>query len=382
VDREDDRPGENAVDREETTPYCANMPPQENAAPRAPSWVEPSSITPLGYVPDDAPEESDDALGDILALSDTGLYADVTWYLYRIPRLGQAGVTKPARTGGPKYCARFTGALDIEHVRETVGGGLYRIAGTRRGQMFFNRRFEIDGPEKVIDQAPTAPSAPSEPSGEISALRLEIQALTKALGQRTETVSSPSVGSGMSLIEILELVKHLTPPQRNGDAAMVETMLKMVEKGISLGEAREPGKENGWATAIQSLGPLLERIVTARQQPRRGPAAPGPARPVASAVSPAATQSRAEVVDENPRMTAVIDALANGIENEIPPADLAITAATILRPLELTMLRSAGVDGILAELEILKDRYPVFGGLAVRPYLEALFAELSDESEE
>jgi hypothetical protein len=370
-------------DDEQLDPIIVEPPPgQDNGLP--PGLDE----------PDDA---GADDFGDFLALADES-FRDATWFIWRRAVPGEPVV--PGSKGTPKYVCKLVGPIDLDTIAQRVGGGSFRICGYRGTpfRKFIERPFEVDGPRKVHDTerapAPAPPTNGSAPADMAAAVTAAIAAGFARLEQKLQP--PPAAAPAMSFKDLIEAAKLMRPDpvqQENPNENTINAMMGLIKQGIELGATREPGAGTDWVAVIDKAMPIADKLVSALGQRRGVP----PRRPPQGQPVP---PSRAEVIETPPpapepepapegvnvRMAAVVDSLARsieamGTEREVEPADFAATAETVLLPAELSMLRLATTDSLMAELLQTVDQFPVFKTPQARVFVDAVLSDLRGPTE-
>jgi len=358
------------------------MPPRAPKKSDPPPRIEIPDTEPLPPIEDLVEDDPD--YGDLLALSDAE-YSDATWYVWRqqIP-----GDPMPRRPYGnaPTYLAMLTGPLNLEAIRQQVGGGFFRVQGWRKKHCFKRFTINFEGPRKefavdaVRDPLVTSSvTSPGDPSVQAAILR-QLDSIERRLNERTAAVTpaAPAKDPVELAIMLAKVIRSGEGVQGSPDKVVVDAMLGMLKEGISLGQGREPDQAprgTDWAAVIEKAMPLVDRVVTAMS---------------ARAMQMRYERARsAEVVDETQsqpldaagiRMTAVIDALARAVADEIPPEDFADSMIHMLEPQELAMLKITTADQAMADLAGVIKRYPILSTPLAREYIAQVLAELNRPS--
>jgi hypothetical protein len=234
----------------------------------------------------DLGEQFDDPLAELLGLGD-----DIRWTVFKISG-------KPGEKGG--YCDTYTGAaLSLEVLRETWGGGRYRIQGNRQdGTWAKQKTVEILAPLKPAATTQPTPLA-SQPLSElaqlISAVRPQqdssgsdkvLQALTAMIDSQGKLLAgllSRPAPEGPKLLDILALIKAGREEEKG-----IDVLLKGIALGKDLGGGGSDNPE--LALAGQGLAVIREIIAKKDAQPagdKPAPALPKPApTPAATATAP------------------------------------------------------------------------------------------------
>lgn len=356
----------------------------------------------------DDPTGAEDALGDFQTLTEeTG--RDSYWIVWR--RRTPGAVDKNTNPSTPTYVCKILGALDLDELKRTVGGGSFRVCGyTANGRKFGERSVTFEGPRKLVadDSPPVIPAATVSPvvtvqsAAPASDLVVLLQRMDARLDRLERTpLAAPVAPPVMSFSDVIEAAKAMKGERSDPDANVVSSMVGILQQGIELGKSavKSGGEPAGtdWAVVVEKVAPSLERLLGAMLARRPMPAQmrrPMPANPAAvqSDKTPSPSGSVAEVIPDdqagdpepgNVRMAAVVDALARAIDGmgtpeEIEPADFAVTVETILSPLELSTLRIGTTDQLMGELSGLVDRFPALGKAQARPYVDAVLSALRD----
>lgn len=331
-----------------------------------------------------------DDLGDLFALSDES-YRDVVWYVWRRRIAGEV-VDRRSNPNAPIYVAKVVGPIDLDDLAKLIGGGSFRLCGFRAGRKIIERPIEVDGPKKshAIDLAAgPAPAAATPPADVAQVVAAAVERVLERIEQRMSANTPPNNNGGMTFKDAIEMAKLMRgEPQGSPDAALVQSYVGILKEGIALGTQRENPTGTDWGAVVEKSLPLLEKmiggILTRRPVPvrRAAPPAPGQRPPSHAEVVQDQPQPPAdESVGESVRMSAVVDSLARaveamGTENEIEPADFAVTVETILDPGELSMLRLTTTDGLMAELARVSERFPSLVTPQARVFVDAVLTAL------
>jgi hypothetical protein len=356
-----------------------------------PAIFDPENNGHGGEVDDET--DLEDEFGELTALTDES-YREAQWIVWR---RRPPGSSAPRGQVAATYLAKFIGPLDLEAIREKVGGGSFRICGYLKGRKFVERPVDFEGPLKVYPNEPQPVSAPvvQSPAGadQLAAVLTRVMDRLEHV-ERIVTHPPAPPAAPMTMADVIAAAKMLRPEPAAAPAeAAIGNMVQLLQQGIELGAQREPREGTDWAAIIEKALPLLEKTVTAALSRRPGQ----PVRRATPAATPPASGSHAEVVatepaaptpeGESPRMTVVIEALARaiaamGTETEIDPAGFAETVETVLEPAEAAMLRLGTVDQLMAELEAVADRFPVFRAPQARVFVDAVLKELREPTTE
>jgi hypothetical protein len=370
---------------------------------RADSPAEPEIVIPelpdpvemaQGAVPDDNEDEDDFDVGDLIALTDQQ-FADVVWYIWRQMMPGE--VPPPGRKFHPRaptYVGLVRGSLDLEAIKEQVGGGTFRVRGLRGKRTVKNFCLNIDAPPKrfAVDGVLSAPAFTAQPavmSAAAAPVNREVLELLQKVAAQLEKLSAPPAGLGLAdLLTIVKVLPSLAPQQSLGGDVLKEAM-GLFREGLSVGRTVEGGEgADKWALAIEKLAPLAERVIVGMAA-RRG-AARGATAPPASSPAGAPVEARAEVVEplseSTLRMGAVIDALARTIAANGDPAMFADYLEVQLPPLELAPLRAEGVtaERVIADLEAngAITKYPILHSASAHAFIDAVLVQLRTEPDD
>jgi len=330
-------------------------------------------------------------LGDIGLLSDPS-YQDWEWHIHRIR--DKAEMAANPQGGNRELMGRRTGPIDLIELQEQFGGGVFELWGFKdigdgRGKRLRKKpSFVIAGPRKRFDLPAAAVSLASvSVPGTDPVLVRVLEAIDQRLGKLEQSQTAAPVPTLKDMAETMLMLDKLRAPQAvpEGDPSekIVHTYFAMVEKGIELGQAREPIGERGgidWAKAIEVGAPLLERLLS-RAAARR------PLRPGAAPPPPAGEASGAAVVEEAPpqishRWATAIESMAGAIASGEDPSDFAVTLERILNQQELGMLRLSTTDKVMNDLAAAGDALPILRTPEARSFVDATLAELRNPSTE
>lgn len=187
----------------------------------------------------------------------------VKWIVHKIS-------TRPGDKGG--WCAEYqTGELSLSGIRDTFGGGRYKIQGRRisGGQIITQRTLDIvetpkppgaNGGSPGIDVAALA--AALKP-GDNAMLPLLLKMMDSNTQQMTALFGSLNRGSDNkqpSAMELVALVKALQPEKRNEEEGAVSLLLK----GLELGREMGGGGSTDWMDLAKSGLGLVKPLVEAQ----------------------------------------------------------------------------------------------------------------------
>lgn len=213
--------------------------------------------------------------------------------------------SKPGERGG--YCARYaSGDLNLDTIRETFGGGKYRIKGTDNAGKWVlgaSRTIEI----MDLPRPPTAPNTPTpgfgdlasilqavKPSGDGNAdmFKLIIAMMDNNAKMFAAMMERPRQET--TLADTLALIKE-TRENKDGASDAVKLLMQGLELGQKLGGG-ETGLMDIAAKGLDMIQPLITAQANAPPAPKPGPAIAAPATPGApSTPAPNAPRATPEV---------------------------------------------------------------------------------------
>lgn len=345
-----------------------------------------------GDTPPSAPQDFGD-IGDVAQLADP-TYTDWTWWVYRVKTREEQ--RSAPRSKSKVVVTKLTGPLDVIEIQKQYGGGVYEFWGFHGGALRIRQTHELDGPRKVWDQPSSV--TPSVTLQDAAAAPSRTDALLERLLEKLSNPPAPAPAPQSltdQLTAVVQVAKMLQPPAPASTDQQLSGMLELFRQGVEMGTKREPG-EGGtdWAAIIDKGAPVVEKLVGAMLAGRPRRPAPPPAQrrsqPPSSAEVIADPPPPEPTEDQSsPGMAAVVAALARavdaiGTEDEIPPDDFAATVATVLEPRELSLLCMGSTDQLMAELEAVAHRFPVFApgsNQAARTFVEAVLGVLRSPPE-
>lgn len=247
--------------------------------------------TRVETVESDAPDEgaelletgtlpNDDAALDAAAaaldeLRELGGDEVIQWTVFKVS-------SGPGGKGG--YCGRFSsGDLSLDMIRDTWGGGKYRIRGTDQARKWVtgaSRTVELMDMPKAAGATPAPITPPQDfqglaailaavkPSGDANA---QMMTLLTAIVNRPPPPAPPQMGIG----EILALIKEMRPESKGKDST--ELLMEGIRLGRDLaGGGGETGLMDIAARGLDMIAPIVKAQALA---PKAAPriAAPAPA---------------------------------------------------------------------------------------------------------
>lgn len=214
----------------------------------------------------------------------------VKWIVHKIS-------SKPGEKGG--WCAEYqTGELSLAGIRDTFGGGRYKIQGRRisGGQVVTQRTLEIvEAPKPPglnggagLDVAALATALKPGDSGMTVMLPLLLK-MIESQGAQTAAMmnamaSRPAEKS--NLTEILALINATRPKERNSD---VNILLEGLKLGREFGGGGETGMMDIAAKGLDMIRPMIAAQAKAAPPPPVRAALPPPAPAAAPIEAPAPT---------------------------------------------------------------------------------------------
>jgi hypothetical protein len=337
--------------------------------------------------------EREEMLGDAAVLGDPAIQG-LTW---RVWKLSNAGETlQLGHRGQGIYWCSMTGPLDLEYLRAVLGGGTFRFVGrgeTPTGervaethvQTFVGPNKQPPPPVPQPNMAAAEPASNGHGDPSLAAVVAELRELRKELQHPPQ----PPVDPFAMVERIAALMSTLRPEAGAPQSAekILEFGLGMMERGMKIGEQREPGEETMLET-ITKLAPLAKDVLQVLKPAPRPvtfarPVAPGTTSPGSPAPASTPGPSEPEVTQVNPhRVAALVDTVARAIERGTPPPQMAYTAEDMLDDNELQWLHQQDGDGLTAILVQHFKAYPVFGTDAGKSYVNKfLLALRADEGE-
>jgi len=326
-------------------------------------------------------------LGDLESL-DGAAFDNLTWYVYRLDDGdGEAG-------GG--YIAKIVGRLDLDRLREQVGGGRFRLFGkfpSAEHRAPIRRVVTIVGPRLTFDDDASAPAStpprlfrPAAPrDDEMQQLRAdldELRSLVREIPTQLRALSGNVPSPEMRTIaDVLGMVKEIMP-QPPDPAAQVAGIMQVWERGVDAGRRAENGG-GGFAELARELAPLvgafLQRATTPTPAPEKtGAMTAAPAAPIVVA-PPARSPANGVAPDRTPaqRVNDISAALALAIQNGASGADLADLAEQLCTPDELDGIRAVSGAQLLELIPPgTRAMYPALQRGDVAEIFEAMIREL------
>lgn len=203
----------------------------------------------------------DDLVADLNDTSD-----DAELRLYRQTVLG-GKASMPFLDSFP--VDKFSFSQLQKYIKDTYGGGEYRIHIRANGKLVVNRLMEIEAPTvKELRQSPIGEA------GGILATVLERQ--EKMHQQMLQMMQSQNAApSRREMLEEMMLFKQLfdrgdTTGAANGLAQIRDTLSVLGDLGIEIGGQKEP-QEPGFGDLLEKMSPLLMAGISQPQQQQRKP---------------------------------------------------------------------------------------------------------------
>jgi len=344
---------------------------------------------------DESPSQERD-LGDLAALAE----ADAGWR-WQVHRLKSAEEMQRNPRSKPRvWVTTVHGAVDLKDFHDQHGGGAYEFWGSVNGGLKTKIRIELDGEPKprLFTPAPAAPYTPAV-NGSLEAEK-RIDRLERMLELLIARPQAAAPATGLKeTVEALAVMHSMIPQATPGPGADMKTIFELVDRGIEIGQGREPAQagEDGQASTVLRLAEVVAPLATRfldqmaagrrRPMPNPGPAPPPPpptGHPGAQH-TPTEPVSRAEVVEPDERarrvmqsrMIVLIDELAAGIREQQPVDEVADAVEVLVPPSDMA--------GILAlpDAMVIQDivnrasgGYPELDSDAGRAYMAAVLGEL------
>lgn len=238
------------------------------------------------------PDPDMDVIEELKALAgDDG----VKWIVHKIS-------TKPGERGG--WCAEYqTGELSLSGLRDTFGGGRYKIQGRgiSGGRIIAQRTLDvIDTPKPPgangganggIDVAALAAALKPGDNAMLPLLLKMMESNTQQMTALFNGLNRQSDNKQPSAMELVALIKALQPEKRDGEESAVALLLKGLDLGREMG-----GGGTDWMDLAKSGLGLVKPLVEA--QARAAPALPAPVAP--PAVTPPALAPPAQSAQPAP----------------------------------------------------------------------------------
>lgn len=313
----------------------------------------------------------------------------LSWTVVKVP-------TKPGERGG--YCARYTsGDLSLDTIRETFGGGKYRVRGTDNAGKW------VPGASKTIEvmELPRAPQpiAPANtpamgeiaqliqamrPSGEGNSQTMQLlMGMIQAQGEMFKAIMNRPEPQHSSLAETLALIKATRP--EGGDSA-VNMLVKGLEMGQKLGGG-ETGMLDIAREGLSALAPLIAQQA-AQPAPQRVlvPRAPAPVVALPAGAAPAAPVSQ-PVPENNPMLQqlawlrAQVNTLVIQAMRDRDPELYALVLLDNLPPFitEEQLLERLSAPDAVAQLAALDGRVTAHAAW-FEAFRQAILAQFDDEN--
>ncbi len=336
-------------------------------------------------------EIDQEKMGDIAILSDPS-YQDWEWHIWRFRT--KTELAADPQGGVRELIEKRVGPIDVFELREQLGGGVFELWG------FFNNGdgggkrlrkkpvFTFAGPRKRYDvpilPTPAPAAVPQAPASDPALIRIldridmRLDQLKDGTGSKAPTLKDMAD----TLMTLDALRKRGDQPVANPEREIVNTYFAMVEKGIELGQQRDPSVAptgTDWAKVFELGLPLIDRLISRYGQIRRPPPRPAPSPGDKSTPSAAAVVDQPnEVPEMNHRWPTAIESLANAIADGEDPREFAITLEHILNKQEIGQLRLATLDQVMSELQVAFETYPILKTDQARMFIEALLAEIKN----
>lgn len=233
--------------------------------------------TGAGTVLDDSAVET--AMAALDELRTVGGDDVFTWTVYKVS-------SKPGEKGG--YCARYSsGELSLDTIRETFGGGRYRIRGTDQ----FNKW--VTGASRTVEvielpKPPAGPAPPAfgdiaeilkaiKPSGDGNADMLKLVIAMMDSNAKMFSAMMERKSEGSSLNDTLALIKATRE-----DKGSATDAVKLLMQGLELGQKLGGGETGLMDIAVKGLD-MIQPLIAAQAN---APAAPKPAPAIAAPATP------------------------------------------------------------------------------------------------
>jgi hypothetical protein len=349
---------------------------------------------PERYPPADTPEPAGPEVGDVGELADTR-YTEYSWSIYRLRSVEE--INRSPQAGPRSLVTKRVGPIDILELQREFGGGIYEFwayfdqndgAGKR---LRFRRVYAVDGPRKDVTSTVT-PHAPAPVPGldpQVTAMLGAINRTLERLEARAAVPATPAAAvQAFPFKELVELTKMLNDRSTPALAgATVTDMMGLVQQGIELGKATQPGSEQSTlAVVLEKLAPSITQLagtlLSRRAPPPRSRPLGGPVDSSARVVSE--PEPPPPPSDDETRMSAAIDALARAVIEQTPAEDFAFVLEHSLSREQVAMLRLGSTEQIMGQLSeggaMLK--YPILATEAAAPYLDSVLAELRTPANE
>jgi hypothetical protein len=257
--------------------------------------VPPESEDTLGLETGEEGVLRADPLQELLGLGD-----DIRWYVYKVSG-------KPGDKGG--YCDTYTGeSLSVEVLRDTWGGGRFRIRGHSQDGKFAGQS-TIDVLEPIKPAAPLAgPAAPSlKELAEILATRSGDQGTAAAMAALTAMINSQATQIAAlmnrpaqpqtSLVDILALIKA-TREEGGGVKGAIDTLLQGFNLARDLGGGGGTDELSVAKSGIDLVAKLIAENKAGKPAEKPASPKPGPALAAQPPATPAPGNGAAEPTPE------------------------------------------------------------------------------------
>lgn len=372
-----------------------------------------------GAPPDDAnaftdPEDVDDL--DFLLDAST---PDLTWFIERYK--SQDEINTNPRGKGLVFVAKLPAPIDLNAFHREYGGGVYRFARQLgNGHFDGSRRVELDGPPRVRVFDPPrvvsngnghpAPAAvygqgpPMDPQTRY--LRLLAKEIRALRAEAAQARSAPVVAAQPAGLDMIGTIFNLADRMANRATTVPDTLTPVIEaftKGLDLGTAREPvtaATGTDWVAIAREAAPIVKEMLgglAAAARARQGGMRPNPSivtpppassgdtmanPPNTGATSPPPAPATESVDDMAAvRWRGLVDSLARAIGRGGNPVDWTDSLPDMMLEADLTQLRLAGPERIMAELKPQAGTYPILDTPAAEAFVRRVHAELVNPSE-
>jgi hypothetical protein len=324
----------------------------------------------------------EDALGDAVDFDDPR-FANAKWKIYR---LNDDGTVPPGAPGVGVFLRSWVGPLDMDKVRDAIGGGCFRLVGTMPDRSRPSYIVAIEGPRIVPPAAVTTPASPAPgSSSEVAELRAEIRQLASSLAQPRQTDPLELFRTSLEYARSL-----LPPPPPPAGAELMQGMFTMFDRGYRLG--RDGGAdEDRSSSPIAELAREVLPLVTALSNASRNAPAPAPALSTgtpgelaarAQAQTPALPASRPTTSDER-RVDMLTEILAKAIARNQDVHELVEVVDGILTDEESANLAHATPEVLLLRIgEPRRALYPSLSNERAVPYLTRFLEQFRAEDDD
>lgn len=355
--------------------------------------------------PDDELPEDDDVAevlsdpGDLAALADAS-YSEWKWHVFRVRSPEDMAASRSRQQ--TVWVLTLTGPLDVSQLRETVGGGVFRVWGYLGGSLRLKRTFELEGPPRIYapPAPPPAPAAPvaaatvTAPNGIDPVLMTLLQNQQKTLDAIAARLAVPVAAPGLSFRDALAMAEMMGRGSGGGGVEMKD-LVALFQQGIEIGGNAVGGNEKSTLEVILEKGlPALERVAAGMaSRARTRPGAPSPARkrepssaavvedPPAAAVTSPPDDLTPEARQAALRWGGAVDALARAIEAGADPSDFADTLDHLLLPDEIELMLVGGTTSVMEQIRVAGDRFPVLLTPDAERFVGAVLQDLAEPAE-